>query len=131
MTPVVAAKAPLASTASPLASTASFSSSIMFLQHMGCVKGLAKCFPDQSPLLFAGCSKQRPSRVQSLVSSQGSMDSDHLGESAGAGVTDGMQPDTSSDSSAGVRGDCMPGLGRPLRTELVSGSGLPEPAVPR
>lgn len=78
---------------------------------MGCVKGLGKCFPDQTPLLFAGCSKQRPSRVQSLVSSQGSMDSDHLGEPARAGVTDGMQPESGSDSSAGVRGDRMPGLG--------------------
>uniref|UniRef100_A0A8C3T6R5 SZT2 subunit of KICSTOR complex n=1 Tax=Chelydra serpentina TaxID=8475 RepID=A0A8C3T6R5_CHESE len=31
-----------------------------------------------------GASKQRPSRVQSLVSSQGSMDSDHLGYDAGS-----------------------------------------------
>uniref|UniRef100_A0A8C0J3F0 SZT2 subunit of KICSTOR complex n=1 Tax=Chelonoidis abingdonii TaxID=106734 RepID=A0A8C0J3F0_CHEAB len=33
-----------------------------------------------APSFPAGASKQRPSRVQSLVSSQGSMDSDHLGE---------------------------------------------------
>uniref|UniRef100_A0A663MEW2 SZT2 subunit of KICSTOR complex n=1 Tax=Athene cunicularia TaxID=194338 RepID=A0A663MEW2_ATHCN len=42
------------------------------------------CFHDQTPLLFAGSSKQRPSRVQSLVSSQGSMDSDHLGYDGGS-----------------------------------------------
>lgn len=47
--------------------------------------GLGKHFDGQTPVLFAGSSKQRPSRVQSLVSSQGSMDSDHLGESARAG----------------------------------------------
>lgn len=69
----------------------------MFLHQMGRVKGLSNCSHDQTPLLFAGSSKQRPSRVQSLVSSQGSMDSDHLGESAGAGVTDSMQADTGSD----------------------------------
>uniref|UniRef100_A0A8C3T1F6 SZT2 subunit of KICSTOR complex n=1 Tax=Chelydra serpentina TaxID=8475 RepID=A0A8C3T1F6_CHESE len=37
-----------------------------------------------TPSSPAGASKQRPSRVQSLVSSQGSMDSDHLGYDAGS-----------------------------------------------
>uniref|UniRef100_A0A8U7MAB0 SZT2 subunit of KICSTOR complex n=1 Tax=Corvus moneduloides TaxID=1196302 RepID=A0A8U7MAB0_CORMO len=46
--------------------------------------GLSKYFHDQTPLLFAGSSRQRPSRVQSLVSSQGSMDSDHLGYDGGS-----------------------------------------------
>lgn len=57
----------------------------MILQGMGHGVGLGKHFDGQTPVLFAGSSKQRPSRVQSLVSSQGSMDSDHLGESARAG----------------------------------------------
>lgn len=52
---------------------------------MGHVMGLCKYFHGQTPLPFAGSSRQRPSRVQSLVSSQGSMDSDHLGKSARAG----------------------------------------------
>lgn len=75
----------------PFPSPALLPCGVMFLQHMGRVKGPSKCFHDQTPLLFAGSSKQRPSRVQSLVSSQGSMDSDHLGESSGAGVTDSVQ----------------------------------------
>uniref|UniRef100_A0A8C0J3M6 SZT2 subunit of KICSTOR complex n=1 Tax=Chelonoidis abingdonii TaxID=106734 RepID=A0A8C0J3M6_CHEAB len=37
-----------------------------------------------APSFPAGASKQRPSRVQSLVSSQGSMDSDHLGYDGGS-----------------------------------------------
>uniref|UniRef100_A0A452J1J0 Uncharacterized protein n=1 Tax=Gopherus agassizii TaxID=38772 RepID=A0A452J1J0_9SAUR len=37
-----------------------------------------------APSSPAGASKQRPSRVQSLVSSQGSMDSDHLGYDGGS-----------------------------------------------
>uniref|UniRef100_A0A8C9L0G8 SZT2 subunit of KICSTOR complex n=1 Tax=Serinus canaria TaxID=9135 RepID=A0A8C9L0G8_SERCA len=54
--------------------------SMMFLQWMG----HSKYFHGQTPLLFAGSSRQRPSRVQSLVSSQGSMDSDHLGYDGGS-----------------------------------------------
>lgn len=81
-------------TRAPFSSTAWLSSGVMCLQHMGHVKELNKCFHDQTPLLFAGSSKQRPSRVQSLVSSQGSMDSDHLGESLGARVADSVQPET-------------------------------------
>lgn len=73
----------------------------MFLQHVGHVKGLSKYFHDQTPLLFAGSSRQRPSRVQSLVSSQGSMDSDHLGESAGAGAMT-VYGDTDSDALGGL-----------------------------
>lgn len=54
------------------------------LTRRECTRGLSKCLRDH--LLFsAGSSKQRPSRVQSLVSSQGSMDSDHLGECQGWG----------------------------------------------
>lgn len=68
---------------------------------MGHVKGLSKYFHDETPLVSAGSSRQRPSRVQSLVSSQGSMDSDHLGESAGMGVTLMVTP----------WGFCVPGLG--------------------
>lgn len=71
-----------------LAVAAWLSCGAMFLQQIS---------HNQSPLLFAGSSKQRPSRVQSLVSSQGSMDSDHLGESAGAGVPDSVQADAGSD----------------------------------
>uniref|UniRef100_A0A803Y4C7 SZT2 subunit of KICSTOR complex n=1 Tax=Meleagris gallopavo TaxID=9103 RepID=A0A803Y4C7_MELGA len=53
------------------------------LTHGECTRGLSKCLHDH--LLFsAGSSKQRPSRVQSLVSSQGSMDSDHLGYDGGS-----------------------------------------------
>lgn len=55
-----------------------------------------------APLPFAGSSKQRPSRVQSLVSSQGSMDSDHLGE-FGAGSSS-VQPGAGSEAAAGGHG---------------------------
>uniref|UniRef100_A0A8U8AQY3 Uncharacterized protein n=1 Tax=Geospiza parvula TaxID=87175 RepID=A0A8U8AQY3_GEOPR len=68
----------------PVASTAWSSCGMMFLQRMGHVMGLSKYFHGQTPLLLAGSSRQRPSRVQSLVSSQGSMDSDHLGYDGGS-----------------------------------------------
>lgn len=90
-----------------MASAAWLSCGVMFLQQTDCAKRLSKCSYDQTPPLFAGSSKQRPSRVQSLVSSQGSMDSDHLGESAGAGVPDSVQADTVSDMIAwGHGGPC-------------------------
>uniref|UniRef100_A0A8C2TAU1 SZT2 subunit of KICSTOR complex n=1 Tax=Coturnix japonica TaxID=93934 RepID=A0A8C2TAU1_COTJA len=51
--------------------------------HDSLEEGISNCLHDH--LLFpTGSSKQRPSRVQSLVSSQGSMDSDHLGYDGGS-----------------------------------------------
>lgn len=57
-----------------------------------------------APPPFAGSSKQRPSRVQSLVSSQGSMDSDHLGE-FGADSSS-VQPGAGSEVVAEGTGLC-------------------------
>lgn len=58
-----------------------------------------------APPPFAGSSKQRPSRVQSLVSSQGSMDSDHLGE-FGADSSS-VQPGSGTEVVAEGMGLCV------------------------